>query len=154
MLNRRRQISFALDIPSDFSDSEDFNGTGSYIAIMNAIIGQKPDQSQLDGCPLFYEENRILPTNSFSKDDSFLPDWKRKSHKTDLSVFKNSFDDFMIKAHAERCLEMQNESTTQGKEDSFNASYFFQNISEAPEQDFFEESVQELTTVDVLDLSE
>lgn len=150
-LNLARELSLAVEIPSDFSDSEDHNGTRSYIDVLNAFLSQKPDNSQLDGCPLFYEDHPLpCPKGALSKDDSILSHSKRKSYKIDLSVFHNSFDDFMINAHVERCHEAQNDSLME-KGGENDASYFFQNIGEAPEEDLFEKSVQILTTVDLND---
>lgn len=112
--------------------------------VINAITTQKPEKSQIDGCRLFYEDNFTKTYN----DDSVLTKTKRKSYKIDLSVFQNSYDDFLIKKYQsieEKTGNNEEKTVKNDQKGSFNASYFFQNISE---EDFFEKSVQIMTQID------
>ncbi|XP_063696741.1 flap endonuclease GEN-like [Culicoides brevitarsis] len=142
IINRKREISFAINVPSDFSDDEDMSG--SYIDVINGILEQKPDKSQLDGLKLFYDEPRV--TQFLSKDDSVLLKSKKKSFRIDLSVCNNSIDDFLLKASQQNYIYEPEEAPA--TRDELNASYFFQGITENPgTEDLFEESVQILTTI-------
>uniref|UniRef100_A0A336LP61 CSON010128 protein n=1 Tax=Culicoides sonorensis TaxID=179676 RepID=A0A336LP61_CULSO len=149
-----QEASFKIEIPSDFSDCED----ESFTDVINRILHQKPDTSQIDGRTLFYQENpqKTPLRKQFSKDDSILTKTLRKSFKIDLSVHHNSFDDFLINAYKDQCLQMQNEpkpdenlAKKSSKINYFNASYFFQNISDGSiEEDLFEKNVKMLTEID------
>lgn len=134
-----------MEIPSDFSDCSDIDE--SHTKIISEIVKQKSDLSRLNGRSLHYE--RSFTTNKFSMDDTMLQKVKRKSYQVNLSLYKDSWDDFLVGAQFENDISLKDPMTTVMKSNNevedLEQSYFFDRFDDYRE-DFFERSLNQMTT--------
>lgn len=132
-----------MSVPSDFSDCSDIDE--SYTKIINEIVKQKSDLSRLNGRSLHYE--RSFTQNKVSMDDTMLQKVKKKSYQVNLSLYQDSWDDFLVGAQFENDISLKDPMTTvmKSNNEDLEQSYFFDRLDDYKE-DFFERSLHQMTS--------